>query len=203
MNRFVDFQRIAGGLLTGLAVLLTSTALARQSTATTSWLDRPLTNWNHAERLPAAASAAGEDPDALRARCAITRGESAAHRALEENGWMPYHHLDRELTRGDVEILAGMTAADAACQPTHFQIFVFVQGRFAGTLSPQPMTAGRDGFAGAVRIIEADTISSEFARFREGDASCCPTSRMTVRFRIDRAGEQALLVPVDVRTTRG
>jgi hypothetical protein len=203
MSGFVEFPRIAAGVLTGVAVLLASTALARQSAEKTSWLDRPLTNWNQADRLPAAASAAGEDPDALRTRCGITRGESAAHRALEESGWMPYHHLDRELTRGDVEILAGMTTADEACQPTHFQIFVFVQGRFAGTLSPQPMTAGRDGFAGAVRIIEADTISSEFARFRQGDASCCPTSRMTVRFRIDRAGGQALVVPVDVRTTRG
>ncbi|MPZ20602.1 MAG: hypothetical protein GEV06_22225 [Luteitalea sp.] len=202
-HQFVGFQPVVRCLIAGLAVLLTSPAVARQGAAGTNWLDQPLTNWNDADRLPAAAPPRGEDGDALRARCGITRGESPAHRTLEEEGWTPYSHLDRELTRGDVELLAGMTAADEACQPTHFQMFVFVQGRFAGTLSPQPMTTGRDGSAGAVRIIEADIIRGEFARFQDSDAPCCPTSRMTVQYRIDRTGKHALVIPVDVRTTRG
>lgn len=184
-------------------MLIAWSAVARPGADDKSWLDQPLTNWNQGRAVPAAAPAASEPRDQVRSRCGMPPGGTGAQRTLEELGWIAYEHLDRELTQGDIEIVAGMTGADEMCRPAHFQIFVFVGGRFAGTLSPQAMTSGQDASAGAVRIVPDDSITSEFARFREGDAPCCPTSRMTVRYRIDRSGQQALVVPVDVRTTRG
>jgi len=55
-----------------------------------------------------------------------------------------------------------MTAADGMCRPAHFNVFVFVGGRFAGTLSPQLMTSRLDASIGALRI------AAEFARYRVG-----------------------------------
>ncbi len=96
-----------------------------------------------------------------------------------------------------------MNDADGMCRPATFHVFVFVGGRFAGTLSPEPMTSRLDGSIGAVRIISADLITAEFARYRAQDPLCCPSSRVSVRFRIDRTGPDAVVTPVEMRTTRG
>jgi hypothetical protein len=126
-----------------------------------------------------------------------------AERAVAAAGWIPYWHLDRQLRREDVEIVAGRLSADAACQPLAFNLFVFAGGRFAGTLSPDLMAPGRDGIAGAVRIRDRETVTAEFARFEAGDTSCCPSSRASVRFRIDRTGpDGARVLPIDIRTSR-
>ena len=71
---------------------------------------------------------------------------------------------------------------------------------FAGEVGVVPRP---DGAAGAVRLPGRDAITAEFVRFKEGDATCCPSSRMSVRYRIDRTGTQPVVVPADVRTTRG
>ena len=97
-----------------------------------------------------------------------------------------------------------MTGGDGMCRPTGYNIFVFVGGRFAGTLSPAAMNSRDDASSGAVRILGADSLSAEFARYAaQKDALCCPSSRVTVRYRIDRAGAGPVVVPVEVRVTRG
>jgi len=37
----------------------------------------------------------------------------------------------------------------------------------------------------------------EFARYTEKDPLCCPSSRSTVRFRIDRTNAGAVVVPIE------
>jgi hypothetical protein len=136
-----------------------------------------------------------------RDRCQLTVPASAGARALTTAGWIPLLHLDRELTQNDVEILAGTTELDGDCAPKGFHLFVFAKGRFAGTLSPTPMAPRADGQAGPVRFV-GDAISAEFARYKDGDATCCPSARMAVRYRIDAAAGAAAVVPIDIRTTR-
>jgi hypothetical protein len=172
---------------------------------TASWLDRPLAGWN----LPAAAvpNAPGESAarDAATARCpAVARSPGTqAEAAVAAAGWLPYWHLDRQLVRDEIEIVAGALAADAQCQPADFNLFVFLSGRFAGTLSPDVMGPGRDGVAGAVRIIDRETISVEYARFLAGDTPCCPSGRVSARFRVEHAaGASAIVVPASLRTSR-
>jgi hypothetical protein len=63
------------------------------------------------------------------------------------------------------------------------------------------MTTGRDGVAGAVRIVNADSLTTEFARFVPGDLECCPSTRVRVTYRIDR-GEQPTVVPTGVQVLR-
>ena len=95
-----------------------------------------------------------------------------------------------------------MTGADSTCRPTWFHAFLFACGRFAGTLSPGPMTTERDGSAAAIRIVPGDTITADFARYRDEDPAYCPSAHMAVCFHIERAGPQPVVVPVEVRKTR-
>ena len=95
-----------------------------------------------------------------------------------------------------------MAAATPGCEPTAFNLFVFVDGRFAGTFSPAPMNPSRDGAAGAVRITGVDTLTVEFARYMPDDAECCPSSRERVSYRIEKTGAGPTLVQTDARKVR-
>jgi hypothetical protein len=167
-----------------------------------AWLDRPLVNWNTAgATLPNAEPQQPRHETVKRCKLEVPTS-TPAERALADAGWIPFLNFDQRLTQGDLEIVDGMTGADGMCRPLGYNVFVFVGGRFAGTLSPGRMNSRADGASGAVRFVGGDMISAEFARYTEKDALCCPSSRMTVRYRIDRSGAQPLVVPIDVRTTR-
>jgi hypothetical protein len=115
---------------------------------------------------------------------------------------VPYLHLDQTIARNGIEVIGGMTAASPGCEPERFNLFVFVNGAFAGTLSRAAMTPSRDSVAGAVRITGADTLTVDFARFRPGDADCCPSARERVTYRIEKTGAGATLVATDTRQLR-
>jgi hypothetical protein len=144
-----------------------------------SWLDRPLAGWR----------------------------STRAEQAVDAAGWSPFWNVDQQLVRDDVEIVGGMRSADAACQPADYNLFVFAGGQFAGTLSPVEMTTKADSSSGVVRIplplIKTEfIITTEFARYQNSDALCCPSSRVAVRYRIDRTPAGPVVVPVELRTTR-
>ena len=188
-------------ILVVAATLVPPTASA-QSDA--SWLDRPLAAWSQAPGTVPQARAGTESQSALERRCGSSSlRASAAAEAVRKVGWAPFLHFDRAIAREDIEILGGMTAAASpGCEPTVFNLFVFVGGTFAGTISPIVMGQGRDGVVGAVRVTAADALTAEFARYTTKDTECCPTSRVRVTYRIERAGPQPTLVPVDIRTLR-
>jgi hypothetical protein len=169
--------------------------------AQTAWLDQPLTGWNApGSALPKGTTDAAARADAFK-RCQLAAPATTVDRALEAAGWIPQPHLDRPLASNDVEIVAGFSSVDASCAPVAFNLFVFVGGRFAGTLSPQLMAPRKDAAAGPVRFVN-DGISAEFARYKAGDSDCCPTARVAVQYRIDRSTAGPSVVPVTVRTTR-
>jgi len=185
-----------------IALALSAASLAAQPQAG-SWLDRPLSNWNTAWAPLPSAPKPDEPKATVIARCKSTPPLStAAEKAIDAAGWIPFHNFDQPLVREDVEIVGGMTGSDGMCRPTGYNLFVFVGGRFAGTLSPVPMTSRLDASSGAVRL-PLPQITAEFARYKPTDPLCCPSSRVTVRYRIDRTPTGAVVVPVEVRTTRG
>jgi hypothetical protein len=95
-----------------------------------------------------------------------------------------------------------MAAATPGCSPESFNLFVFAGGVFAGTVSPAAMSPSRDGVAGAVRITGDTTLTVEFARYKPGDAECCPSSRERVSYRIEKTGAGPTLVATDTRQVR-
>jgi hypothetical protein len=91
---------------------------------------------------------------AVIARCHLTLLRSSpAEGTVASAGWIPFSYFDQRLVREDVEIVAGMRGADGMCRPVAYNLFVFVGGRFAGVLSPAPMTSRLDGSSGAVRLL--------------------------------------------------
>jgi hypothetical protein len=139
----------------------------------------------------------------LEKRCGTPRAASPESiAALGRARWVPFLHLDQAISRNGIEVVGGMTAATPGCEPTAFNLFVFVGGQFAGTLSQTAMNPTRDGAAGAVRITGADTLTAEFARYKPGDAECCPSSRDRVGYRIEKTGAGPTLVQTDTRQLR-
>jgi hypothetical protein len=190
------FAPAAGALL----LLTLSTAAAQNGSR--SWLDRPLASWNRAGDPVPPPPAADEATRSVISRCQLTPPRSSgAERAVEAAGWIPFWNVDQQLVREDVEIVGGMRTADGMCRPATYNLFVFVGGRFAGALSPATMTSRTDGASGVVRI-SLPVISAEFARYSSADPLCCPSSRVAVRYRIDRTAGGPVVVPVEVRTTR-
>ena len=188
-------------ILVVAATLLPTTVSAQSDTL---WLDRPLAAWTHAAGTVPQARAGTESQSALEQRCGSSSlTASAAAEAVRKVGWAPFLHFDRAIAGDDVEVIGGMTAAAVpGCEPTMFNLFVFVGGTFAGTISPMVMGQGSDGVVGAVRITGADALTAEFARYTTKDTACCPSSRVRVTYRIERAGAQPTLVPVGRRTLR-
>jgi hypothetical protein len=122
--------------------------------------------------------------------------------ALRRARWVPFLHLDQAVTRNGLEVVGGMAAATPGCSPESFNLFVFAGGVFAGTVSPAAMSPSRDGVAGAVRITGDTTLTVEFARYKPGDAECCPSSRERVSYRIEKTGAGPTLVATDTRQVR-
>ena len=185
----------------GRLLLLTLSVSAAQSIPS-SWLDRPLVSWNKAGGPVPRVPGGDEAIASVIRRCQLTPPRStSAERAVDTAGWIPYWNVDQQLVRDDVEIVGGMRGADGMCRPLMYNLFVFVGGRFAGVLSPTPMTSRLDSSSGVVRL-PLPAITAEFARFASTDPLCCPSSRVTVRYRIDRTAAGPVVAPLDVRTTR-
>jgi hypothetical protein len=184
--------------------IATGAALFAQSPQA-SWLDMPLSGWNAPGSPMPRAVTDDETMAELSRRCppvSALRG-TPGERTLSGSGWVPFHMFDRAVALGDVEIVAGLAGADGMCRPVAFNVFVFVGGRLAGTLSPAVMDSRTDAsIGGAIRLAEDGTIAAEFSRYAAADPLCCPSGRVTVRYRIDRSAGAPVVVPVSVRPTR-
>jgi len=197
-------QRLA--LLTVTLAALTFSFVSAQ-TAPQSWLDRPLANWNKAgDRLPAPPPSGAksgtkdESRESIVNRCKLTPPRStAAEKAVDDAGWIPFWNFDQQLLRDDVEIVGGMRVADGMCRPASYNIFVFVGGRFAGVLSPVPMTSRLDSSSGVVRV-QPPAVTAEFARYTSTDPLCCPSSHVRVTYRIDRSPSGPVAIATQVTT---
>ena len=167
-----------------------------------SWLDRPLTNWNSAGQVVPRAPRPEEPLDAVASRCRVTKsGSTANERAVAAAGWIPFRPGGKQLVRNDVEVVGGMAGADGMCRPNQYNVFVFVAGRYAGSVSPTVMTSRLDGASGAI-VVMRDTLTSEFLRYTDADPLCCPSSRVSASYRIDRSGQAPLLAPLGVSPVR-
>jgi len=183
------------------AALLLSVPIGGQSIPA-SWLDRPVASWNAAGAPVPKAPAGDETKASVVERCRLAPPRSTGpERAVDAAGWIPFWNFDQQLVRDEIEIVGGMRGADGMCRPTAYNLFVFVAGRFAGVLSPTSMTSRLDSSSGAVRV-QPPGLTADFSRYAASDPLCCPSSHVTVRYRIDRTDAGPVVAPVDIRTTR-
>ncbi len=179
-----------------LALILVAALPATAPAA--SWLDQPLAPWASGPSVPAAAARSASSGRA----CLVDSPASTEADQLRTAGWRPFQLFDRPIARGALLVLGGLRDLTGDCAPADFQAFVFVGGRFAGTLSPVEMTTAQDGVVGTIRLVSDDVVTAEFARYRSGDSECCPSGRVRVTYRIERGSPGPRAVPVDVKVLR-
>ena len=189
-----------GVLALGLGALA---ADAGAETAKSRWLDaQPVANWNKAGgAIPRGPKAAAADIRDCERRGAEENPKSAATpetRQVTAAGWLG---AAVEKRAGDTVYVFARNGVDGMCRPMDFQIFVFVAGRFAGTIAPRPMDSREDG-SGYLDKVDARRFTVNFTRYRKDDALCCPSRTSTVTYEIRAApgGAGALAVPVGVET---
>ena len=171
-----------------LPLLASSSTLAQEQT----WLDGDLASWNTpGMAIPTAPTNDGiPDP-----RCAQRErpAETEEDDALSAEGWrlfLPYQ-------RGwGVTLISGLSGYDGMCRPLGYQSFVFIEGVFAGTVSPEPMNSRTTGAATDVNLWYADHVSAEYLRYAPGDPLCCPAGSASIQFTIEDTPDGPVLNPV-------
>ncbi|MBI3969379.1 MAG: LppP/LprE family lipoprotein [Chloroflexi bacterium] len=191
-------RSLASGLA-GLA-LLTATA-ATALGAPSAWLDAPLASWNAPGSEP---PTTGRLTPGQHAYCA-TRGarapETPEEDDLNQRGWTLYGPA--RSTWG-TRVVLGASGEDGMCRPLGFHLFAYVDGRYAGTLSPTPMDSRADGVAGQIAIEPAQLGGSDvrlrvrFRRYAPTDPLCCPSRPATVvDYYTDLQPEGPVLIPLE------
>jgi hypothetical protein len=177
-----------------LAFALLMAVLPSSAAADGSWLDQPLSNWNQAGMdIPQApAMDPSTNPQCLPQKRPI---DTSADQALSDAGWTLFAGYDAGWGTYVVRALSGY---DGMCRPLGYNVFVFVDGQFAGTIAPDSMDSRTDG-SGDVRFFAArDSISAEFQRYTPTDPLCCPSGTNSVFYKIDRTRSGPVLVPQSV-----
>jgi len=164
--------------------------------ASGAWLDAPLEGWNRpGAALPQAPAAQGTPHPRCQEQTRAAAGEE--DRAVMAAGWSLVGPLQ---VFGDTLVVTATSGFDGMCRRWGYQVFVFSSGRFAGTLSPQPMNSRTDGAAAQVHLYRAANISAEFSRYTDKDPMCCPSRTSVVAYRIEHTADVPAVLPVSVST---
>src|SRR5262245_48119496 len=121
--------RLSLALLTLLTLMLLPPASAN---ADGNWIDGPRVNWNQAGmKIPTAQPMAPDvEPRCLDLR---RRPQTFEDKQAAPAGWSLWGSYQAGWGMVSVKVLSGF---DSACRPRGFQELVFVDGAFAGTISP-------------------------------------------------------------------
>lgn len=101
----------------------------------------------------------------------------------------------------DTLVIRGTANYGGMCRPWQYQAFVFVDGVFAGTLSPETMDSRTDGAIADVWIQDAERITAQYMRYTDEDPLCCPSRTTTVEFVIAQTDEGPVVRPTSMYTT--
>jgi hypothetical protein len=117
---------------------------------------------------------------------------------VSKAGWFLFQ---KSTSRGGISIVIGGAASDSMCRPLGFQDFVFVDGVYAGTLSPIAMNAREDGEGlYDVSIPEERKIAVDFRRFAERDPLCCPSRVTRVEYEIREENGKPVVFATSAKT---
>jgi hypothetical protein len=138
-----------------------------------SWLDGPLTQWN----TPGAAvpmAPPTTNPD-LRCRTSEVAPSTPEDSMLAANGWRLESFWPAQ-TSGSLYVRTALAEYDGMCRPFEFNVFVFSNGQFAGTLSPVRMLSRFDGALFGTPTTDSPTsLRATFVRYADTDPLCCPS----------------------------
>ena len=185
------------------AALVLAAAPAAAQTSASRWLDAAtIANWNK----PGMAIPRGPNSEYAEdiAECQNRGGEESPKspptletRQVAAAGWLGAA-VDKRA--GGTVIVFARNGVDGMCRPMDYQYFVFVGGRFAGTLAPRPMHSRTDGSGWLEEKPGATHFTADFARYRDDDPLCCPARTSTVTYEVREGPGGPLVVPARVAT---
>jgi hypothetical protein len=180
---------------TSVALAITSLGLApptiAQGNSSGAWLDDGGTNWSQAEAvIPTAPPQDGDNFD----NCAPTLRAATLPVDVQvaAAGW---GLVGPAQIFGTTTVITGAANADGMCRPMAYQVFVFANGKFAGTLSPLPMDSRTDGSTSNVNLYRDGYITAVFNRYTPEDALCCPSGQSRLVYEVVGEACSPLLVP--------
>jgi hypothetical protein len=183
-----------------LSILATVALTPPLSWASGEWLDSPAKPWNRpGQSVPRAPE--DLDRDEIPPNCGSSGRPAATgeERLVALAGWRLF--ASSRDGRG-VTVIGGAGTVDGMCRPDQYQDFVFVNGKFAGTISPTLMNARSDGGAVKITFPAAVKILVEFSRFTDKDPLCCPSRISEGTFEIRYEGGKPVVVLTGVKTRR-
>jgi hypothetical protein len=184
-------------------VLLFAVAISGQTSEKPSWLDAKMKQWNRAGgSIPKVKQPFGEaDIKDLKNRCDASRQSpdpaSAEVRTVAARGWKVFQS---QSDFHGVVVVSAQQDYDGMCRPIGYQDFVFVNGVFAGTLSPKSMDARSDGASVTISFPGDGKLSAEFVRYAVRDPLCCPSRISEATYEIQMVAGKPVVVLMGVRT---
>lgn len=168
------------------------------SSSSKMWLDQNLTNWNSPKNAIPQAPKAEIDANLMK-QCqeGFRRPTTPEDNSLSRNGWMLFGPIQ---SYAGTTLITATSNVDGMCRPLQYQAFIFVDGQFAGTLSPQLMDSRTDGSTGPMFLTGESNFSVEFNRYQEKDPLCCPSGVSRVSYQIQRQNNAPIVVPLEVAT---
>lgn len=170
------------------------------ASAQAAWLDASPQPWN---RGGAAVPAAPRDVviplNIERCQGRERQPQTPEEQRVVEAGWRltDYWPLQRQ---GDVVALLALAGYDGMCRPWGYNGFVFVRGRFAGTVAPLPMNSRTDGALDhGPTLLPDGRLEAIFRRYAPTDPYCCPSRPSSrVGYRIAGASDSPTVVPEEI-----
>ena len=189
------FISLSAGAVLLAAVTVPSVSAAQRPRL--SWLDRAPQQWNRSRA--SVPHAPPVDRDDIPAICQPIQQRTATveERAVTTAGWIVFKSAANG--RG-ITVVSASATLDGMCRPDWYQDFVFLNSRFAGTLSPALMRARGDGSSIDVSFPVPDTIAARFDRYVATDRRCCPSRTSLVTYQVRRSGAGPMVVVTRVRT---
>jgi hypothetical protein len=123
--------------------------------------------------------------------------ESPEEKAVALSGWRVTTFLNNE---DGVTVVLGAAAVDGMCRPNQFQHFIFVNGTFAGTLSPRLMDSRSDGSLRELSFPGHDRIAAGFSRYADQDPLCCPSRTSEGMYEIQTVAGKPVVVLTRLKT---
>ncbi|NJL49210.1 MAG: LppP/LprE family lipoprotein [Leptolyngbyaceae cyanobacterium SM2_5_2] len=179
----------SGPLAVG-SMLLAPTALA-QAESTAAWLESD-TNWNQSGVAIPEAPVLEGGGNLPNCQDVVRPAALPEDDQVTAAGWTLSGSAQ---IFGDTTVITGMANADGMCRPLSYQVFVFTDGVFSGTLAPEPMDARTDGSLVSVDLYRQGYLSATFNRYTPEDPLCCPSAYSFLFYEVDTQGEAPLLMP--------
>jgi hypothetical protein len=184
-------------LAISLVTLVSYTATAQDRPAG-AWLDAAPVQWNRpGATLPRLPHDAQRNITPEYCKAHERPVSSQEERAVAGAGWIIFASFHGG---NGVTVVGGALSEDGMCRPDPYQHFVFVRGRFAGTLSPRLMRARSDGSLNKVDFTGPGKIVADFSRYTGADPLCCPSRISEATYEVRERSGRPVVILVGVRT---